>query len=320
MKELYIACDAGIIHGRLTGEVWETAGEYPMPKVSALFAEGEYLYVLLREPFPMQSGVRVFRIAPDGALSPEGDIQPCHGAVAADILVSRGDIYTVNYLSGSLVKLPDRAALYSGSGPDKARQQSSHPHGLSLSPEGDILAAADLGTDRVYLHRPDLSLIGTLSLAPGSGPRQLRFSRDGERLFCLTELGNTLEVFSRENGIFVHTDSVSTLPASFSGESYAAALVLSADGRYLYASNRGHDSVAAFEISGGRLRPLSHVPSGGCWPAHLCLTGDTLLCANERGGGLSVFSLENGLPRDTGRRIKAEGARFVICPDRDFAY
>lgn len=314
MKDFYIAAAKGILHCRADGAFCqEIRGFYPVPAPSFLYIEDDMLYALLREPFRMQSGVCSFRISPDGSLSPEGELLPTHGAVAAELAVRRGSIYAVNYLSGSTVKLPDKAAIYHGRGPDPDRQESSHPHGLCFSPDGSMLAVADLGTDSIYFHAADLRLLYTVKLPAGCGPRQLRFSADGKTLYCVTELASTLELLRPENGKYRHSGSFSTLPGDFDGENYASALALSADGALLYVSNRGHDSIAVFDLRGPSPRPLAFVPTAGRWPRHFALAGDMLLCANEKSDSLCFFSLRDGIPEYRGFSLAAESPVCVIC-------
>lgn len=315
--DIYIASDSlqgGIWHGKL-----DSAGKlrliklYNMERPSFMCVEGDRLYVLIREGFPMQSAVLSYHIRADGSLEVSGEMQPTHGAVAADLCVRQGVVYAANYLSGSVVRLPDRAALYSGHGAHPERQASSHPHCVCLSPDANTLAVADLGCDCIYLHDAKLERKTIIPMPSGSGPRQLCFSPDGEYLFCVTELGSTLCLLKRAGESYCLADSLSTLPEGFSGTNYASCLKLSADGRLLYVSNRGADNIAVFSMEDGKLSVKGFVPSEGSWPRHFALTGEYLLCGNELGGAVRVFALENGMPKDTGEAISIERPVCIVC-------
>lgn len=281
-----------------------------------LCAEGHSLYALLRGPFFMQSGVAQYHINDDGSLSPVGTITPVHGPIAAHLAVFNGSVYVANYLASSVVRLPDKCALYSGYGPITARQECPHPHCVAISPSGDFLCVADLGSDCIRLHDMELGNKGRVELPAGCGPRHLAFSHDGKYLYCITELASTIEVMQKSKNGFTHIASYSTLPEHFNGQNAGSAIRLSKDGKFLYASNRGHDSICVFAVdtNSGALTQLASIPCAGCSPRDFVLHNDLLLCGNELSDEVSVFSVAgDGIPKDIGHRASAPMPWSILC-------
>jgi 6-phosphogluconolactonase len=137
---------------------------------------------------------------------------------------------------------------------------------------------------------------------PGAGPRHLAFHPDGHRLYTINELDNTIAChdFDATTGRFVERQVVPTLPEGFRGASKTADVKLTPDGRFLYGTNRGHDSIAVFRVNAdGALEPVEIVSSRGRGPQNLAITpdGSLLLCASMPGDGIAVFRID----RETGR-------------------
>ena len=184
-----------------------------------------------------------------------------------------------------------------GSGPHP-RQRRSHPHSAVFTPDNAWIYAADMGADEVLAFPFDSARgrvgpkVRAFRAAPGSGPRHL-LARPG-RLYLLNELGNTLLALQPEDdGTLTEVQCLSTLPPGYTGDSHTAHLGIGADGRHLYASNRGHDSIAVFDIApDGLVTPRAWVPSGGRWPWFFALTGDgRMLVANNQSDGIAVFDV-----------------------------
>lgn len=185
-----------------------------------------------------------------------------------------------------------------GSGPHP-RQRRSHPHSAVFTPDNAWIYAADMGSDEV-LAFPFDGVAGRVGpkvrafrAAPGSGPRHL-LARHG-LIYLLNELGNTLLVLRPEaDGTLTEVQCVSTLPPGYTGDSHTAHLGISAGGRQLYASNRGHDSLAVFDVSsGGLVTPREWVPSGGRWPWFFALTGGgRMIVANNLSDTIAVFDVD----------------------------
>ena len=260
----------------------------------AFLAAGEgRLYALLREPFQMQSGIAAFHIGADGALTQEGPILPVHGTISAHILCHRGQVYTANYLSGTTTRMPDRLLAHNGHSVNPERQDCSHPHCVTPTPEGDFLCVNDLGTDCIYVCKAELEEVSRVCLPAGCGPRHLVFSPDGRYAYCANEMGASVSVLSYEYGKLTLLGTVSALPPGFDGPASGSAIRLSPDGRRLYLSLRQHNSVCVMDVAGAQVRPVSWIPCGGNSPREIWLEGKYLLCANENSHNIQVISLED---------------------------
>ncbi|TVR70791.1 MAG: lactonase family protein, partial [Spirochaetaceae bacterium] len=230
--------------------------------LSFLAQAGEKDRIYAVQELPEERGaVHVLSLEPVRSVdSRRAGVASCHLAVSPD----RSWLAAANYIDGTVDlyaldkdgSITDRhwRAAHRGSGPDKVRQERAHAHGATFSRESDVLYVCDLGIDTVmrYTVPDDGSSDGTLSgspvirTRPGDGPRHLVFNRDHSRGYVVNELSNTVDVYAPagQRGGFSLIQSVSTLPAGFSEESTAAEIGLHPSGRYLYASNRGHDSIA----------------------------------------------------------------------------
>ena len=176
----------------------------------------------------------------------------------------------------------------------------SHAHMISYDPRGEFIYVTDLGTDRILTYyfngdsgRFDLINNGIAYLPDKSGPRHFIFNAEGTRMYVINELASTLSVFSREeNGELRLLQTCSTLPDDFKGTSYCAEICISDDGRFIYGSNRGHNSIVIFSAGIDGLLTLSgFVPCGGDWPRYFTTdpSGRYLLVGNQRSGDISVF-------------------------------
>ena len=292
--------DGGILLCELTGEGQiRLLKKHPVEKPAYLAKDGSKLYALLREPFLFQSGVAEFDILPDGSLAQAGEVQPVFGTISAHILRHRGRTYTANYCSSSTTLLPNQVVAHPGRSVNPQRQSNSHPHCLTAAPDGEFICICDLGTDCIYVCDPDLKEVSRVSVAPGAGPRHLVFSPDGHYAFCCTEMGNTVEVFSYEKGRLTHENTVSTIPEDCRKDTTASAIRISPDGKTLWVSNRGHDSVAEYAVTGPELRLRRFIPCHGQSPREMQVFGKFLLCGNELSHDITVFDLEGDVSQPT---------------------
>ena len=286
--------EGGILRCTLSPEgKLELVDRCPIDRPAYLCAEGNRLYALLREPFQMQSGVAEFVIQPDGALEQVGEIQPVHGTISAHILAKNGRVYCANYLSGTTTRMPDRILAHNGRSVNPARQDCSHPHCVTPTPDGNYICINDLGTDCIYVCTEELEEVSRVRVPAGSGPRHLVFSGDGKYAYGSNEMGSSVSVFAYESGVLTHLCARSTLPEGYTGENSASAIRLSPDSKTLYVSNRGHDSVCVFDVSGETLTNPRFRKTCGASPREIALVGDWLLCANENSNNITVFSLKN---------------------------
>lgn len=190
---------------------------------------------------------------------------------------------------------------HAGQGPVPIRQTCPHPHCAVASPDNRYVIVTDLGTDRIHSYRFESGVFDdTVSpppvvLPPGSGPRHFIFDASGTRGYALNELGGTVAVFDYDaaTGVLSRRQILSTLPDGFAGLNNCSELQLSPDGRFLYAANRGHDSIACFAVDGetGMLASLGQTPTGGEWPRNFTLSrsGRHLLVANQNSDSITVF-------------------------------
>ncbi len=183
---------------------------------------------------------------------------------------------------------------------EERRELVSHAHCLVVSPEGDFAYAADLGLNQIFVYQvdPETSAFELIAQGPavqgGCGPRHLAFDPVKGRIYVVNELSSSVTIFERDQSQLSERETVSTLPEGFRGKNAAGDLKITADGRHLYATNRGHDSIAHFVIDdAGGLTLKSIVPSGGDFPQSLAITSEQkfLLCANMKGNCLIVFAI-----------------------------
>jgi len=240
-----------------------------------------------------------------------------------DVDATGRTVVVANYASGSVAALPVRedgslgeAASFfahAGSSVDRARQAGPHAHCMVIGPDNRFAYAADLGLDQILGYRLDAAAAKLspgrqpfVRTPPGAGPRHLTFHPQTKRAYVINELSNSITLFDcdPESGMLVERQTISTLPEDFDGTSYCADLKITPDGRFLYGTNRGHDSIAAYRIGeDGRLTLIAIESSLGKGPQNLAFApgGELLLCANMPGNNVAVFRIA----RDTGRLTSA---------------
>ncbi len=236
---------------------------------------------------------------------------PCHLALSPE----EDTLYCANFMSGSTAAFPVRRdgslekdsffAQHQGSGPDPRRQRGPHAHGAFLSPDGRWLYVPDLGTDTLVCYaregnglRPcpgrDIRMP-----CPGGGARHMAFHPDGKHLYVNTEMGSCVYVFDYdgESGRADLKQEVSTIPEGTDRASTStAAIRIHPNGKLLFVSNRGHDSIAVWRIDPetGLLSARSIQPTGGHIPREFAISpeGDVLIAAHQSSNDLQVFSLD----------------------------
>ena len=186
---------------------------------------------------------------------------------------------------------------HEGHGPNPKRQTVPHPHFVHY--RDGKLYICDLGTDSVYICAFDKSAaaltdVGRISFPAGAGPRHLVFHpRHPELVYVICELSSEIYLFRLENDCAELLQSVSTLPAGFTGETKTAAIKFSADGSALFASNRGHDSIALFSVSeNGLLTAKQICPCGGQTPRDFSVFGEYLVCGNQDSDLITVLHFD----------------------------
>ena len=276
--------------------------------------DGRFLYATNEED---AGRVSAFAIQPDGGLEflndqPTGGMHPCHLGIdpTGQYLLS------ANYSSGSIAIHPIAAdgslgtatqiVQREGTGPNEERQEGPHAHQVVFF--GEYVFDVDLGSDTVYTSTLTgagaLEAVDLLHVHPGAGPRHLAFHPGGGAAYVINELDSTLSVCSYAKGALQVVQTLSTRPADSSGESYPAELLVSADGRFLYGSNRGDDTIAVFAVAPDALSVelVQTIDSGGNWPRHLAFSADgsLLYAANERSDTIATFTITDGLLEPAG--------------------
>lgn len=203
---------------------------------------------------------------------------------------------------------------HEGSGPVKSRQAGPHAHSINPTPDNRYAVACDLGTDEVRIYdmaEPIGQLLPhkTVKLAAGSGPRHVAWHPNGRYGYVVNELNSTVTVLMYSAGDLEEVHSVSTLPEGFKGTNYPAEIRSHPSGRWVYASNRGEDSIAAFSVDAktGKLAPLGNTPTQGVQPRNFFVepSGRWLLAANQKTNNVIVFGIDNrtGKLQSTGKGI-----------------
>lgn len=240
---------------------------------------------------------------------PVGGADPCHVEMDSE----DEHLYCANFMSGSVTVLPikrdgsldEQSCLiqHQGSSVNPIRQQGPHAHGIFFAPDNTLLYVPDLGMDRIVCYRPTKA--GELvpqpdkdipSPAPGLGPRHMVFHPSGDYFYVNTEMGSTVHAYryNRGTGKATLIQSLSTLPHGENGEqSTTAAIKLHPNGRLLYVSNRGHDSLATYRVDQqkGLLTLLAIQPTGGRIPRDFAFTpdGKYLIAAHQSSDDVCLF-------------------------------
>ncbi len=258
-----------------------------------------------------------------------GGLGPCHLSVDQ----SGKCLLVANYGSGSVAALPIQATgqlgepkeaiQHQGSSINPQRQAGPHAHFITADPANRFALACDLGLDQVLVYRLDPAKAGLVAndppfaaVKPGSGPRHLAFHPSGRFAFLISEMGSTLTTFAYEakRGVLKELQTVSTLPETFVGNSTCAEVQVHPSGRFVYGSNRGHDSIAIFrfDTKSSKLTLVEHQPTQGKTPRHFAIdpTGQWLLAENQDSDNVVVFRID----AETGRLSATGQAVSVGAP------
>jgi 6-phosphogluconolactonase len=313
----------------------ELAAEAERPTFLAIHPNGRFLYAV--------NGVREFQGQASGAVSafaldaasgglrllnqqPSGGAGPCH------LVVDREgrNVLVANYAGGSVaclpiagdgsLKPPSSAIQHHGSSVNPGRQEGPHAHSINLDAANRFALVCDLGLDHVLVYRFDAAR-GTLApqdppsiaTAPGAGPRHLAFHPSGRWAYVINELNSTVDAFSydADAGHLQAIQTITTLPDGFTGENHPAEVLVHPSGRFLYGSNRGHDSIVMYAIDpqAGTLTLGGHASSGGKGPRNFNVdaSGRWMIVGNQSTNNALVLRVdpERGTLTPTGQELEA---------------
>lgn len=309
-------------------------GEIDNPTFLSITADGKHVYAN-SEVFAWREGT-VSAYAFDRASGRLRYLnkQPTLGSITAHNTITRdgGKLLVANYgmdeggpdqsvvvfgirSDGSLTP-PLASVAHDGSGPDTMRQERSHAHSVTEIVQGGVAVVADLGADRLVSYRigneGGLQRLSESALSPGAGPRHVALDPNGRFVFVMNELDSTVASFALDavSGELSVIDVKPAVPQEARASNHCADIQISPDGRFLYGSNRGHDSIAIFAVDQqtGALEPVGYVPCGGATPRNLALTPDGrhLFSANQNADRITILArdAETGMLTDTGHAIE----------------
>jgi 6-phosphogluconolactonase len=290
------------------------------PSFLALDPKGRCVYAVREAGGPVGGVVTLGRDPASGLLTilndqPSGGRGPCH------VMVDREGqfLLVANYGGGSVALLPiaedgrlqppTSVIQHEGSSVNPARQKEPHAHSIVLDPASRFAFVPDLGIDKIMIYRLDRAsakLVPNVPpfarCEPGSGPRHFTFHPDGKRAYVIEELSCTVTAFAYDaaTGALKTVQRISTLPQDFQGSNSCAEVQVHPSGRFLYGSNRGHNSIACFTIDSqtGELRAIGHVSTQGRTPRNFAIdpSGTFLLAANQDTNTVVTFRIN----QDTG--------------------
>ncbi|HTO04621.1 MAG TPA: lactonase family protein [Opitutus sp.] len=317
------------------------SGEFSRPTVAAVTPNPSYLTLSpdrttlysVREADAMAAAHRVAsdrqQLSPLPGPQPAGGKAPCHLATDATGRV----LLVANYHTGVVASLPiapdgtlgpaASVIQHEGASVNPERQSSAHAHCVTVSPDNRFVLVCDLGLDKIFTYRLDGDT-ATITpaeppfarTAPGAGPRHLVFSRNGKHAFMVSEMGATLTSYGYDerNGALHELDSQSTLEGASQVENKSAAVRVHPSGRYIYASNRGPDTLAvfAFDEATGKLVRVQSVPAGGQAPRDFAISpdGKWLVAANQDSNSLTLFRVSP----ETGQLTRAPATAEISMP------
>lgn len=329
--------------GKLTAP--ELAAEVPNPSFLAVHPNRRFLYAVSEMGGGQKGGaVSAFAIdATSGKLTflnraSSGGSGPCHLVVDK----TGKNVVVVNYNSGSVAVLPleedgrlreaSSFVQHKGSSVNPKRQQGPHAHSVNLSADNRFAVVADLGLDQVLVYRFD-AVKGTITpneppftaVKPGSGPRHFAFHPQGKFAYVINELASTVTAFAYDaaRGVLKEVQTITTLPADFSGVNYCAEVQVHPSGKFVYGSNRGHNSIAVFRVDAkkGTLTPVEQTPTQGKTPRNFGIdpTGTWLLAAHQDSDNVVAFRIDakTGRLTPTGQTLEVGApvcVKFVPLP------
>jgi 6-phosphogluconolactonase len=285
------------------------AAELDTPSYLNISKDNRYLYSIVKEG--ETGGVAAFAVnAQTGKLTLlntqlRAGSPPCHVSTDSNTRF----VFSTNYHKGEVVSYltnPENGTLnppvsimkHEGSGPDP-RQEKAHTHFAGVTPDEKNIAVVDLGMDLLFTYQigedGKLTEANRLAIRPGSGPRHLTFHPNHKLAYIMTEFSSEVIAlaYHAENGSFTEIQTISTLPDDFTENNQGSAIHISSDGRFVYAGNRGHNSIAVFHVDSetGKLELVERVSTEGDWPRDFSLdpTEKFIVASNQNSSNLVLY-------------------------------
>ena len=303
MKLCYISAADGVYTYHLTENgILSFFDRLALDRPMYLAMDTGRLFCLLRDPENTgHSAVVPYFVDPQGLPVDPAPSVTTGGRVGCHLSVLDNVVYAANYSSGSIARIPldgtsADIVTHEGHGIRPDRQEMPHTHFITPMPGNKFLAVCDLGLDRIVIYDRALKRVSEARFPDGCGPRHLCYSPDGRYAYCANELSSTVSVLSCDgkNGVMAHLSHISTR-TDMHGENDNYPSAIRSDGRYVYISNRGDDDVAVFRIDGNGdiLTHIANLPTHGAWPRDIFVTGDFLICTNERSDTVTILKLSD---------------------------
>jgi len=300
--------------GAISGMI--LAAETPNPTFLEIHPNGQWLYAvneIANHEGKKEGSITAYRIdRATGKLemlnraSTRG-AGPCHvnldrtGRMAMIANYGGGSVASYRIDSGGRLSEAVSFFQHEGGSVNPKRQEGPHAHSINPTPDNRFAVVCDLGTDEIVIYAIDppagsMKRHGAVKLAPGSGPRHFAFHPGGRFGYSVNELLSTVTAFGYRKGSLTEIQTVSTLPDGFAGQNTTAEIRVHPNGRWLYASNRGEDSIAVFSIDEktGKITRIENTPTQGSTPRNFYIepSGRWLLAANQRSNNIAVFEID----------------------------
>ncbi|MDN4071700.1 lactonase family protein [Fictibacillus terranigra] len=306
----------------------KAAAQLGNPTYLTISEDNQYLYAVKKDGD--MGGVAAYSITNESRGLALLNSQLTEGASPCHVSVDRENrnVLTANYHRGTVERFaveqgkgvhPATSVIqHKGSGPDE-RQEKAHTHYAGFTPDEKYVAVVDLGIDKLItyqLNNGELNEVSSLSVKPGSGPRHLEFHPNGKMAYLMTEFSSEVIVleYNEGDGSFAILQSISTIPEDFTENNQGSAIHVSSDGRFVYAANRGHNSIAIFSVKeeSGELTFVDRTSTEGDWPRDFMLdpSGKFIVASNQESGNLVLFSRDE----NTGKLTLLQSDAFVPYP------
>jgi len=309
-----------------TGEISNpvSVAEIAQPNFLSIDIQDNIIYCVGKDNSNNESVVGAFKINGDTTKFTKLSFAPVMGNGPCFIEYNKqsNKIITANYGSGNVCMYnSNKGSLsflnsyqHTGAGPDKSRQEKPHAHSIRFSPDNEYLYAADLGADKIMIYEGNTNTfnpVDSIICTPGAGPRHIDFSPDGKTMAVVNELSSTLSIYNKQGSLYTqHVQTLNMLPDTFKSFSKAADVHFTPDGKFIYASNRGFNSLAIYKVVEDKIEFIGWETEGINWPRNFAIdpSGNYILIANQKGNNITVYqrNIQTGLLTKLNHEISIE--------------